>query len=122
MEIKVREFEFGDIPKLSKILAKIGAKDALKQIFAKPDIQEKDVKKKAEAVKRMQEEFGAEFAALIITSIWQAEPEINAFVASLTNQSVDEVTHMKPDKIKAIIAEIGKTGASLTDFFKLAAK
>jgi len=120
--MEIREFEFGDIPKLSKILYKINAKDALKQIFAKPDIQEKDPEKRKRAIKKAQEEFGAEFAAIILCGIWQAETEINSFVASLTGLTEDEVIHMKPDKIKEIIKEIGKTGAGLADFFKQAAK
>lgn len=122
MEINLRKFEFGDLPKLSKILKKMEIKDELKKLFSMPGISSKDSEKEKERKEKLSEEMGADFGATAIVNLYMAEAEISELLAGLTGLSVDEVKKMQLDDMVNLFKEFGKSAGSLVSFFKSAVK
>jgi hypothetical protein len=122
MDINVRKFEFGDLPKLSKILKKMEIKDGLKQLFSMPGVKTNDKKEEKERKEKLAEEMGADFGATAIVNLYMAEAEIYELLAGLTKLSVDEVKKMEIDDMIKMFTEFGKSAGSLVSFFKLAVK
>jgi hypothetical protein len=122
MEINIRKFEFGDIPKLSKILKKMEIKEDLKRLFSMPGAKIKDTEKEKKEKEKLAEEMGAEFGATAIVNLYMAEAEIFELIASLTGFSVDQVKKMELENIINLFTEFGKSAGSLVSFFKSAVK
>lgn len=122
MDIKLRAFEFGDMPKLSKILRKMDLKDDLKRLFSVPSIKSGDTEPEKAAKSRKAEETGAEFAATAISNVYQAEIEIYEFIAGLSGLTVDQVKKLGIEDLKNMFIEFGKNAGGLVSFFKSAAK
>ena len=113
-EIKLRKFELGDLPKLSKILFKMELKDTVKRFFAAPD--------KAKDKSKLQEELGADLVASAVTNLWMAEVEMFDLIAGLTGKSMEEVTHLDIDELLELFTKFANSATSVVSFFKLAAK
>jgi hypothetical protein len=122
MEINIRKFEFGDVPKLSKILKKMEVKEDLKRLFSMPGAKIKDTEKEKKEKEKLAEEMGAEFGATAIVNLYMAEAEIFELIASLTGFSVDQVKKMELENIINLFTEFGKSAGSLVSFFKSAVK
>jgi hypothetical protein len=122
MDINLRKFEFGDLPKLSKILKKMEIKEDLKGLFSMPGVSKKDSEKEKERKGKLAEEMGAEFGATTIVNLYMAETEIYELIAGLTNLSVDDIKKMSIDDMVKMFTEFGKSAGSLVSFFKSAVK
>ena len=122
MDINLRKFEFGDLPKLSKILKKIEVKDELKKLFSMPGVSSKDSKEEKERKEKLAEEMGADFGATAIVNLYMAEAEIYDFIAGLSGLTVKEVTKMEIDDMVKLFKEFGKSAGTLVSFFKAAVK
>ena len=122
MDINLRKFEFGDLPKLSKILKKMEIKDGLKQLFSMPGVKTNDKKEEKERKEKLAEEMGADFGATAIVNLYMAEAEIYELLASLTGLSISEVIKMQIDDVIKMFTEFGKSAGSLVSFFKSAVK
>jgi acetylornithine deacetylase/succinyl-diaminopimelate desuccinylase-like protein len=122
MEINLRKFEFGDLPKLSKILKKMEIKDDLKKLFSMQSVSTKDSEKEKERKEKLAEEMGAEFGATAVVNLYMAEAEIFELIAGLTGLKVEEVKKMELDDIVKLFKEFGKSAGSLVSFFKSAVK
>lgn len=122
MDIKLRSFEFADLPKLSKILKKMEIKDELKKLFSMPGVSADDKKEEKERKKKLAEEMGAEFGATMIVNLYMAETEIYEFIAGLTGLPVENVKKMEIGDMVKMFTEFGKSAGSLVSFFKSAAR
>jgi hypothetical protein len=122
MDINVRKFELGDVPKLSRILKKMEIKDGLKQLFSMPGVKAIDSKQEKERKEKLAEEMGADFGATAIVNLYMAEAEIYELLAGLTKLSIDEIKKMQIDDTIKMFTEFGKSAGSLVSFFKSAVR
>jgi hypothetical protein len=122
MDINIRPFELGDVPKLSKILKKMEIKDELKKLFSMPGVGSKDTDKEKKEKEKIAEEMGADFGATVIVNLYMAETEIFELLAGLTGLFVNEVKKMQLDDMVNLFKEFGKSAGSLVSFFKSAVK
>lgn len=122
MEINLRKFELGDLPKLSKILKKMEIKDDLKKLFSMSSVNVTNSKQEKERKEKLAEEMGAEFGATAIVNLYMAEAEIFELISGLTGLKVEEVKKMELDDIVKLFKEFGKNAGNLVSFFKSAVK
>jgi len=122
MDIKLRPFEFADLPKLSKILKKMEIKEDLKKLFSMPGAKANDSKEDRKRKDDLAEEMGADFGATVIVNLYMAESEIYELLAVLTKLSIDEVKKMSIDDMANLFTELGKNAGGLVSFFKSAVK
>jgi len=122
MDIKLRKLEFGDLPKLSKILKKMEVKEDLKKLFSMPGVNARDSEKEKERKEKLAEEMGSDFGATAIVNLYMAENEIYDLIAGLAGLKADEVKKMEIDDMIKLFTEFGKSAGSLVSFFKSAVK
>jgi hypothetical protein len=122
MDIKLRPFEFADLPKLSKILKKMEVKEDLKKLFSMPGAKSGDSKEERKRKDDLAEEMGADFGATVIVNLYMVESEMYELIAGLTKLSVDEVKKMTIDDMQKLFTELGKNGGALVSFFKSAVR
>ena len=120
MDIKVREFELGDLPKLSRILRKMELKNSIQTLFAAPTKLKPGMSK--EDIRKMQEELGADVVATALCNLDMAETELFDLIAGLVGKPVSEVKKFKFDDIKDLITGFSKSMPEVISFLKQAAR